>query len=193
MLDTGLRLTEVVPLKCEDVHLDMRYVKVLGKGDKERLVSFGVNCRKALAQYSGQYHFENEGQVADTLFPYIDGHPMGTEALRTLTERISRTACVPRLHPNLIRHTFATKFLLNGGDSLVLQRNLGLTSLEVVREYVHLASLMMAQISQAFSPLDRFKMDDIHLQRHGFNGEGWQGRIYPNAGKSTRKNKVRGG
>ena len=51
MLDTGLRLTEVVTLKYQDVHLDSRYVKVLGKGDKERIVAFGANCRKALSNY----------------------------------------------------------------------------------------------------------------------------------------------
>jgi integrase/recombinase XerD len=51
MLDTGLRLTEVVTLKYQDAHLDNRYVKILGKGDKERIVAFGANCRKALSNY----------------------------------------------------------------------------------------------------------------------------------------------
>ena len=51
MLDTGLRLKEVATLRYKDVHLGGRYVRVLGKGDKERIVAFGANCRKALSNY----------------------------------------------------------------------------------------------------------------------------------------------
>ena len=60
MLDTGLRLSEVVTLKYEDVHLDSRYLKVLGKGDKERFVAFGANCHKTLLNYAQHYRFENQ-------------------------------------------------------------------------------------------------------------------------------------
>ena len=187
MLDTGLRLTEVVTLKYQDAHLDNRYVKVLGKGDKERIVAFGTTCQRALLNYVQHWRVGNEGEEGETLFLCIDGHPMGAEALRSLTERLSKTAGIPRLHPHLIRHTYATRFLLNGGDSLLLQQNLGHTSLEMVREYVHIASRMIAQISQGFSPLDRLKTDGTRRFRHSFNGAGRQGQIYPNAGKSSRK------
>ena len=191
MLDAGLRLTEVVTLKHRDVHLDKRYVKVLGKGDKERIVSFGANCQRALLNYDQHYRVENQGQEAETFFLCIDGHPMGAEGLRSLTERLSKSAGVPRLHPHLIRHTYATRFLLNGGNLFLLQQNLGHTSLEMVRRYLHIASRMAAQISQDFSPLDHFRMDGARRFRHGFNGEGWQGQIYPNAGRSARKNSGR--
>ena len=59
MLDTGLRLTEVVTLKHQDVHLDNRYAKVQGKGNKERIVSFGTNCQRVLLNYDQHYRFEN--------------------------------------------------------------------------------------------------------------------------------------
>ena len=189
MLDTGLRLSEVVSLKYEDVHLDSRYVKVLGKGDKERIVAFGTNCHKTLLNYAQHYRFENQEEGSDTFFLCIDGHSMGAEGLRSLIERLSKAAGVPRLHPHLMRHTYATRFLLNGGNVFLLQQNLGHTSLEMVRKYVHIASRMSAQISQGFSPLDQFKMDGTRRYRHGFNGEGLQGQIYPNAGKPARRRK----
>ena len=192
MLDTGLRLTEVVTLKHQDVHLDKRYLKVLGNGNKERIVSFGVNCQRALLNYDQHFRFENQEKRAETFFLCIDGHPMGAEGLRSLTERLSKTAAVPRLHPHLIRHTYATRFLLNGGNLFLLQQNLGHTSLEMVRRYLHIASRMVAQISQHFSPLDQFKMGGTRRHRHGFNSEGWQGQIYPNAGKTAKGNKKRG-
>ena len=192
MLDTGLRLSEVVSLKYEDVHLDGRYVKVLGKGDKERIVAFGAKCHKTLLNYAQHCRFENQEKESDTFFLCIDGHSMGAEGLRSLIERLSKAAGVPRLHPHLMRHTYATRFLLNGGNVFLLQQNMGHTSLEMVRKYVHIASRMSAQISQSFSPLDHFKMDGNRRYRHGFNGEGQVGQIYPNAGNSSRKRRGRG-
>ena len=187
MLDTGLRLAEVVTLKYRDVHLDDGYVKVLGKGDKERMISFGTTCHKALANYACDYRFENEDRGADTFFLCIDGSSMTSDGLRSLTERLSRSAHIPRLHPHLMRHTYATRFLMNGGDVFLLQQNLGHSSLEMVRRYLHIASRVVAQISQDFSPLDRVWVRDHRSSRHSFNREGWHGRIYPNAGVSPRR------
>ena len=58
MLDTGLRLSEVSGLDEDDVHIEERYVKVLGKGSKERIVAFGVACQRALLHYV--HHFRVE-------------------------------------------------------------------------------------------------------------------------------------
>ena len=189
MLDTGLRLNEVATLRYKDVHLEGRYVKVLGKGDKERIVAFGANCLKALSNYANHYRMENEEQKADTFFLCIDGYGMTPDALRSLTERLSKAAGVPRLHPHLMRHTYATRFLLNGGNVFLLQQNLGHTTLAMVQRYVHIASRMAAQVSQDFSPLDRFEMRGTRRFRHSFTADAWQGRIYPNAnaGRSVQQ------
>ena len=184
MLDTGLRLSEVVTLKYRDVHLDKRYVKVLGKGDKERIVAFGAKCQRALANYANHYRFENEGQVTDAFFLCIDGRCLTPDALRSLTERLSKAAGIPRLHPHLMRHTYATRFLLNGGNVFLLQQSLGHTTLAMVQKYVHIANRTAAEVSQEFSPLDRLEMPVTKRFRHSFNGDNRQGRIYPNAGRS---------
>ena len=186
MLDTGLRLTELVTLKYRDVHLDKRYVKVLGKGDKERIVAFGANWQRALANYAHHYCFETEGQVADSFFLCIDGRCMTPDALRSLTERLSKASGVPRLHPHLMRHTYATRFLLNGGNVFLLQQSLGHTTLAMVQKYLHITDRVAAQVSQDFSPLDRFEMRETKRFRHRFNGDSWPGRIYPNAGRPGR-------
>ena len=187
MLDTGLRLSEVTSLRYKDVHLDGRYVKVLGKGDKERIVSFGANCRKALTNYAQHYRFENEEHKADTFFLCIDGHAMSPDGLRSVTERLSKAAGVPRLHPHLIRHTYATRFLLNGGNVFLLEQNLGHAGLNMVLQYLHIASRVAAQASQDFSPLDSFELRGTRRFRHKFNGDGYQGQIYPNARKSAQR------
>ena len=184
MLDTGLRLTEVVTLKYADVHLDAKYIKALGKGDKERVVAFGTNCQRALTNYATRYRFENEGQVVDTFFLSIDGHCLSPLALRSLTQRLSKASGVPRLHPHLMRHTYATRFLLNGGNVFMLQQNLGHTTLDMVQKYVHIADRMASQVNQDFSPLDRIRMQAPRRFRHSFNGDNRSSRIYPNAGRS---------
>ena len=157
MLDTGLRLSEVVSLKFRDVHLEERYVKVLGKGNKERIVAFGLACHRSLIQYAYHFREESDEVEAEEFILCVDGYPMSSDGLRSLIERISQSSGVPRMHPHLLRHTYATRFLLNGGDVFLLKQNLGHTTLAMVEKYVHLASQMAAIASQEFSPLDRFE------------------------------------
>ena len=124
---------------------------MLGKGNKERIVAFGTNCQRALNNYAHHCRFENEDLNADTFFLSIDGFSMTPNALRSLTERLSKSSGTPRLHPHLMRHTYATRFLLNGGNVFLPQQNLGHTTLAMVQKYAHIASRMAAQASQSFS------------------------------------------
>ena len=190
MLDTGLRLSEVVTLKYDDVHMDTRCFKVLGKGDKERIVPFGTKCQRILWQYVQHFRVENPEEEADAFFLCINGNPLKADGLRALIKRMSKDAGVPRLHAHLIRHTYATRFLLNGGNVFLLQQNLGHTSLAMAQKYVHIASRMAALVSREFSPLDRFGMRGTRRLRHCFNGDGSQRKIYPNAGKTTQRRAV---
>ena len=112
---------------------------------------------------------------------------MTSDGLRSLTDRLSKSADIPRLHPHLMRHTYATRFLMNGGNILLLQQNLGHSSLKMVRRYLHIASRMAAQISLDFSPLNQVGMVGTRSSQHSFNTEGWHGRLYPNAGVTARR------
>ena len=81
---------------------------------------------------------------------------MTSDALRSLIGKaLQGGEHVTRLHPHLLRHTYATRFLLNGGDALLLKQNLGHSTLAMVEMYIHLASQLAAVASQKFSPLDR--------------------------------------
>ncbi len=183
MLDTGLRLSEVANLQSDDVHIEAQYVKVMGKGSKERMVSFGASCQKALLHYYHHFRVDPVYSGNETFFLTIDGYPMTQDAIKSVIKRLANSSGVPRLHAHLLRHSYATMFLLNGGDVFLLKHNLGHTTLAMVQNYVHVAAQTAAVRSQGFSPLDRLNVKDNRRFSHGFNHESMSGQIYPNAGR----------
>jgi integrase/recombinase XerC/integrase/recombinase XerD len=192
MLDTGLRLSEVAHLKEMNVHHEERYVKVMGKGSKERMIAFGVACQRSLLDYCHHFRVEPAHPGVDTFFLTIDGYPMKPEAIKSLFDRLSGSAGVQRLHPHLLRHTYATCFLLNGGDVFLLKQNLGHSTLAMVQHYLHIASQRAAIRSQGFSPLDRFDVAEDRRFKHAFAGpNGRNNKIYPHPG--IGHNRVSGG
>jgi len=167
LLDSGLRRSELVSLKAQDVHLEDQYVKVMGKGSKERMVAFGSTARNALLHYLVHFRGEPAHGGVEEFFLTIDGYAMSHEGVKTLLRRIGTTAGVPRLHAHLCRHTYATNFLINGGNVLLLKQNLGHTTLAMVDRYVHLATSKAAILSRDFSPLDRLKIRGLHRGGNG--------------------------
>jgi len=182
-LDTGLRLSEVANLKESDVHLDQRYVKVMGKGGKERIVPLGTTCQKSLLHYYHHFRPDPAHTSVDSFFLSLDGYPMAPDAISSMMDRLAVTSGVKRLHPHLLRHTYATSFLLNGGDVFLLKQNLGHSTLAMVEHYRHIASRQAALLSETFSPLDRMNLKELQRQRRNHNGNG---PVYPNAGFQRR-------
>lgn len=89
------------------------------------------------------------------LFMDKECKPMTENAVKQLFLRLRNRTKIDRLHPHILRHTFATKYLMNGGDIFSLQQILGHTSLEMVRRYSHLASAYVIQNAKRYSPLDK--------------------------------------
>jgi integrase/recombinase XerC len=157
-LDSGLRLSELIGLKPADAHLDEGYLKVMGKGAKERIVPIGSLAQKTLQRYF--YHFRAEPLNGDTdwFFLTLEGRPMTINAVKQIFSRVARKSGVKRLHAHLCRHTFAPNYLINGGDVLSLQQILGHSSLEMVRRYVSLASAHVRVQHRKFSPMDKIDL-----------------------------------
>jgi hypothetical protein len=88
----------------------------------------------------------------------------------------------------LLRHTYATRFLLNGGDIFTLKHNLGHSTLAMVQNYLHLASETAAVRTQGFSPMDRMSVKDNRRFRHNFKRDNPDGQIYPNFVQSRKGN-----
>jgi site-specific recombinase XerD len=159
-LDCGLRAAELCGLRTEDAHLEQGYLKVLGKGNKERLVPIGQSCQDALLRWRDRFRPQFEVTESPYLFLNSNGQRLTVNALKQLLERAGEKAGIPRVHLHLLRHTFATNYLVKEvGDSLRLQQILGHTSLEMVRRYVALANVQQSLIERRASPMDLIARD----------------------------------
>lgn len=148
MFDSGLRLHEVVALKSEQLHLSEGYVIVDGKGNKQRIVPIGNTTKQHLQQYLRK----RKRTVA--LFVQEDKQPITDTTLKDLFRKLKEKSRIRRLHPHLLRHTFATRYLENGGNIYHLQAILGHTSLEMVKRYLHIVNSRIGITFTRYSPLD---------------------------------------
>ncbi len=172
LLDTGLRLSEAAGIRMEDTHIDEGYLKVMGKGAKERIVPIGGLTQKVLLRYIHHFRAEPLSFDDDRLFLTLEGRAMTSPAVQLMIKRVARKSGVERLHPHLCRHTFATNYLIAGGDVFTLQQILGHSTLEMVRRYAHLASAHVRVQHQKYSPMDRMKLGRAVTKRPDTKGRG---------------------
>ena len=161
MLDCGLRRNEVLSLDYDNIHISQSIIKVLGKGQKERIVPLGLYTKKLILKYISGYRSAPEFDTK-RLFISKDLKPMSESSIKMLFQRLRKRTKIDRLHPHILRHTFATKYLMNGGDVFSLQQILGHTSLDMVRKYSHLASAYMLHTHKKCSPLD-----NLYIKKQG--------------------------
>lgn len=158
LLDTGLRIKELIDLKMGDLNLDQGVFKVMGKRQKERVVPIGNSAQRALQRYLFRYRPEPAHLGIENVFLSTSGTRLTENSVKLMFARLAQRSGVNRLHAHPCRHTFATRFLLNGGDVFSLQQILGHSTLEMVKDYVNLASSHVTIQHRRFSPLDRFNL-----------------------------------
>jgi integrase/recombinase XerC/integrase/recombinase XerD len=161
-LGTGIRESELSNLHFEDAHIEQGYLKVMGKGSKERVVPIGGLGQKVLWRYVFHFRPEPINDTNNYLFLTLDGKKLESNAIKLFLKRWGKKAGVPRLHAHLCRHTYATDFLIyNCGDVFRLQQILGHTTLEMVRKYVHYASAHTLIQGNVTSPIDRMNIKGL--------------------------------
>jgi site-specific recombinase XerD len=153
MIDAGLRVSEVVNLNVEDISKELGVIKVLGKGKKERLVPL----TDSIIRYYDKYVFLASLYSGALFLDSDTGLRMTSSGISQMLRRIKKEQHFNKLHPHYLRHTFATLFLVNGGDPVHLQLILGHTTLYMTEQYLHLANQMTLQKQKKFSPLTNIK------------------------------------
>ena len=161
LLDTGLRVNELINLRMENVWLEEGLIKVLGKGNKERLVPIGRQIRKLLWRYITRYRPEPARPNLDNLFLTRDGRPLTKNRVDSIMKHYGKMAGLTgiRCSPHTLRHTFAISYLRNGGDVFSLQKILGHSSLEMTRRYCELADADMRKAHATASPVDNMAIE----------------------------------
>ena len=155
----GLRAAELCSLTVQDIDLRNRTVRVMGKGSKERLVPFTIECRDAVKEYIETYRktqlAKRTGEDLLTppkLFLNDKGGDLTTRGLEYILDRIEeKTGTFVGLHPHILRHSFATHLLENGADLRVIQELLGHSSINATQVYTHVsAEAMKKEYTNAF-------------------------------------------
>jgi integrase/recombinase XerD len=151
---TGLRVSELVGLTLLQVHLDQGVVRVVGKGNKERLVPLGEEAIRWIERYRQEARPElMTGRPSDALFVTRRGGPMTRQMFWTLIKRHALRAGIRKpLSPHTLRHAFATHLLNHGADLRVVQLLLGHSSLSTTQIYTHVARERLKQLHARHHP-----------------------------------------
>lgn len=151
---TGLRVSELVNLRPDQVSFNQGLVRITGKGGKERLVPLGDEALDWLNQYLGGARQELlKGQLCDQLFPTRRGGGMTRQAFWYRIKKHGQAAGISKgISPHVIRHAFATHLLNHGADLRVVQLLLGHSDLSTTQIYTHVARERLKTLHTAHHP-----------------------------------------
>ena len=151
---SGLRLSELCTLRWRDVDLADALVNVLGKGSKQRSVPIGSHARTALAQWRASTGANNDAPV----FPGRGGAPITPRAVQLRLRHLAQQqGLFKRVHPHLLRHSFASHILESSGDLRGVQELLGHADIATTQIYTHLDYQHLAKVYDAAHPRARRK------------------------------------
>ncbi len=151
---TGLRVSELVELKQTQLNLNQGFIRVSGKGNKERLVPLGVIAKSWLKRYLKGPIFEILGERnTDYLFPTRISESISRQAFWQLIKKYANKAGIKsNLSPHTLRHAFATHLLNHGADLRVVQMLLGHSDLSTTQIYTHVAQQRLKDIHEKHHP-----------------------------------------
>ncbi len=151
---TGLRVSELIGLKFDQVSFRQGFVRVLGKGNKERLVPIGEQAMEWLENYTDGARIDILAErQSDFLFVTKRGSGMTRQAFWYVIKRYAKKVGIKKhLSPHTLRHAFATHLLNHGADLRVVQLLLGHSDLSTTQIYTHIAQERLKQLHQQFHP-----------------------------------------
>ena len=144
---TGVRVGELVNIKVKDIDLGRRNIIILGKGNKERYVTYGEYCEDILKQYLSDGYILLNKTGNDYLFLNNNGGNLTERGVRyILDELIKKTSINKKISPHMIRHSFATHLLNEGCDLLTVQKLLGHESIKATQVYTHVTTDRLREV-----------------------------------------------
>ena len=153
---SGIRADELVKLDVQSIAIKDRVVRVLGKGNKERIIPFTADCQKVLKAYIDRERIVLLGKSKDmtpALFLNAQGERLTTRGLEYILDAIEeKIGLFVGLHPHILRHSFATHLLENGADLRVIQELLVHESINATQVYTHVTEEAMKETYMSAHP-----------------------------------------
>ena len=142
LLDTGVRVSELVNIKVHDIDVEERIIKVFGKGSKERFVFFTSKTKELLTNYLIK---RKEKAITDNLLINYIGEKLTERCVQKIIKLVGEKIGLD-IHPHLLRHTFATDLLNKGADIRMIQELLGHENLETTQIYTHVSNSRVKEV-----------------------------------------------
>jgi integrase/recombinase XerD len=154
---SGLRVSELCGARLENLDLEQGFIRVIGKGNKQRLVPVGSGARKALARYLEAGRPELVGKkTGGEIFLSVRGRKLTNQRIWQLLVALGRRAGLDKdVHPHLLRHSFATHLLQGGADLRIIQEMLGHADISTTQVYTHVDTRGLQQAHRQFHPRAR--------------------------------------
>jgi integrase/recombinase XerD len=151
---TGLRASELIALKLDDVDLGIGFLRCVGKGDKERVVPLGEVAARCVSEYVDSVRGRLAGHTrSDYLFLTRQRGPMSRVMFWQLIKKYARQANITRpVTPHMLRHSFATHMLERGADLRSVQEMLGHVDISTTQTYTHVDAERLRAVHKQFHP-----------------------------------------
>lgn len=160
LIDTGVRISELLNIQIRDIDLAHGFIQVLGKGGKVRTVPISSEAKKELMLYITGYCSQPCNGDSEHLFPDGQGGPVSVNSVQQALRRLAARAGIQgvRCSPHTFRHTFATEFTANGGGAFALRDIMGHVSINTTLKYMHLKPHDLQRMHAQYSPLARLNL-----------------------------------
>lgn len=156
---TGVRVGELVNIKVKDIDLSTKSILILGKGNKERIVTYGEYCSDALITYLNDGYHRLNIKNEEYLFLNKNGGVITERGVRYVLEQIiKKTSLNKNISPHMLRHSFATHLLNEGCDLITVQKLLGHESIKATQIYTHVTTDRLKEVY--YNSFPRAKIDD---------------------------------
>ncbi|MHB0756333.1 site-specific tyrosine recombinase XerD [Polaribacter sp. M15] len=155
MYSCGLRVSELISLKISDLFFEEGFIRVIGKGNKERFVPIHYNAQKYITIYIDEIrcHLKPVKGYEDTLFLNRRGKGLTRQMIFTILKNVATKINLnKKISPHTLRHSFATHLLKNGADLRAIQQMLGHESITTTEVYVHLDRSYLKEVVETFHP-----------------------------------------
>lgn len=155
MYGSGMRISELIELNLEDVHITMGFVRVFGKGGKERIIPLGRGALTACTNYLNESRPQLLGNAPknDAFFITQRGKRFTRQGCWKIIKEHAQTAGITKeITPHVLRHSFATHLIENGADLRAVQELLGHSDISTTQIYTHVSKTRLSEVYKQFHP-----------------------------------------